>query len=121
MRLNDNVIELITDLLLILRVLAKSKDQVLGSDTASLGASQEESQALVNDTQISVFKVFIDKQYCQEVSCTRKLGIFLNRLSPLIDDLLAKLTQSNCVALLVALEGSDVVLGEEGKQYNMRA
>lgn len=121
MRLNDHFIKLIKDFLLILRVLAKSKDQVLGSDTASLGASQKESQALVYYTQISVFKVFINKQYCEEVSCTRKLGIFFDRLSPLIDDFLAKLTQSNCVALLVTLEGCDVVLGEEGKQDNVWA
>jgi len=66
-------------------MLAKSKDQVLSSVAGCLRSSKEESQALVNDTDISSFKVIITKKQCHEVTSLCQLWVLADLFAPLID------------------------------------
>ena len=59
MRLYDNLVELIKDLVLVLWMLAERKDQVLSRHAARLRASKEESEAFVDDTSCSILEVLI--------------------------------------------------------------
>jgi len=56
MRLDDLTLKLVCDLFLILRVLKQGKDQVLHGDGRCLRASEEESEALVNNPRVVVLE-----------------------------------------------------------------
>ena len=57
--LNDHLVELVQNFLLVLGVLAESKDQVLGGDTRCLRSCKEEGEHFVDNTIVSIFEVFI--------------------------------------------------------------
>ena len=61
MGLNDLSVQLVENLLLVLRVLAECEDQVLGRDAARLGASEEESQDFIDDANLAIFEVILNK------------------------------------------------------------
>lgn len=66
-------------------MLAESKDQVLGGVARCLRASKEESQALVNDTDISSFKVIVTEKQCHEVTSLCQFWVLANLFAPLLD------------------------------------
>ena len=69
MGLYHHLVKFIQDLLLVLWVLAESKNQVLGSATGCLRACKEEGENFVDDALSAILEMLMGQEHGQEVTC----------------------------------------------------
>ena len=102
-------------------MLAQCEDQVLSRHAASLRSSEEKGKDFINDTDFSILEVFVYKQYGEEITSFGKLWILLYSLPALIYDILAEISKSFSVALLITLIRSDMVASKLWEKIDVRS
>ena len=116
MWLNDLLIKLIDKLILVLWVFKEREDKVLKCDGACLGAGEEESQTLINDSLVIVLEEIILQKDGEEVSLVCLLGVLLESSSPPGDATLDSTPDLNCISLEFPLFLEDIDISKEWKE-----
>ena len=119
-RLNDSLVKLVKYPLLILRVLAEGKNEVLGGHAGRLGPREEEGEHFVDNAIISVLEVLLDQKNGQEVASLRLIRVVFYFFPPSIDYDFAEVSKHSSITALVSLEWCDVILSEEREEDDVR-
>ena len=99
---------------------AQREYEVLWHITRGLRAGEEEGQAFVNDPQLSVFEEVIAKDRRQKIAVSSRLRVGLQLNFPLVDNILAELTQCGGISLHVFLIGEKEYIGKVGEECDVR-
>ena len=120
MRLYDNLVELVKDLVLVLWVLAEREDQVLSCHAARLRASKEESEAFVDNTSCPILEVLISQKDSQKITSLCACWISLQFCASFGYYILTHCAERPRISSLVSLKRCQVISGQKREHDDVR-